>query len=228
MRRTRGGRRIPDQNLWTGELLDLPLWFGWDPAAGDIRLTYADPRDGDWEHGVLWLRHGQDRSGDYRWKAVNTPRTRVMMREHLCMVCETSCVREDGRVWWLFVHDPDVGPAGAPVTNLPPTCRMCMAEALATCPRLSARARVVTVAGTSPYAATVDLYAPGEGDTLPLPAVKARHEVIVTLGNGNAWSHYALGKQLWLTLHDLRDEPRVLAELRQEAQALTSTVTRHP
>lgn len=208
MNRTKGGLRIPDQNLWTGELLDLPLWIDWDLTLQDLRLTYADPRDDDQEHGVLWLRHGQDRSGDYKWKAVNTPRTRVMMREHRCMVCDSSCVRDDdGRIWWLFVNDPETAPDGTPITNLPPTCRACMDESLATCPRLIERFRVVSVADTEPYAVTADIYRPGEGDRLPLPAVKVRHEAIVTLEKGNGWLPFALGKQPWLLLYDMRDEP---------------------
>ncbi|GAA4936270.1 hypothetical protein GCM10023334_045160 [Nonomuraea thailandensis] len=217
MNRTRNGLRIPDQNLWTGELLDLPLFFDWDPIVEDIRLSYSDPTDDDWDHGLLWVRHGLNRAGKFRWKAINTPRTRVMMREHLCMVCSCSCQRPDGRYWWLFVNDPDIAPDGTSITNLPPTCGACIPESLATCPRLAERSRVVSVAGTSPYAATVDLYEPGPGDSLPVPAVKVCHEVNVLLDKGSEWLRYALGKQPWLMLHDLRDEALVLAE-QQEAQ----------
>jgi hypothetical protein len=203
--RTKAGLRIPDQNLWTGELIDAPLAFVWDPAINNIRLSYRDPRDEDWEHGVLWVRHGQDRSGFYKWKAVNTPRTRVMMAENLCMVCSGSCVREDGRIWWLFVEDPDVAPDGTPVTNLPPTCGACMPESLATCPRLVERSRVVSVGGTSPYAVTADLYMPSTLDEQP---AKAAHEANILLGEGyGSFLTMALGKQLWVLLHDMRDEP---------------------
>ncbi|GAA3542398.1 hypothetical protein GCM10022419_023180 [Nonomuraea rosea] len=68
---------------------------------------------------------------------------------------------------------------------------------------------IVSVAGTSPYAATVDLYMPGPGDTLPVPAVKVRHETSVLLDKGNQLLRYALGKQPWLALHDLREETLV-------------------
>ncbi|MCP2364303.1 hypothetical protein HD597_011323 [Nonomuraea thailandensis] len=154
---------------------------------------------------MLWLRHGQDRSGAYKWKAINTPRTRVMMREHLCMVCTGPCRRKDGRTWWLFVEDPATTPDGMPITNLPPTCPDCLDEALETCPRLIERARLVTVAGTRPFAVTADLYEPGEG--FPAPAVKARHELHIQYGPDTAyWMRFALGKQPWLALEDMRDE----------------------
>ncbi|MGW3347781.1 hypothetical protein ACWDA3_31180 [Nonomuraea rubra] len=212
MNRTRSGLRIPDQNLWTGELLDLPLFFDWDPIAQDIRLTYGDPAEEDWDRGLLWVRHGQSQAGRFLWKAINVPRTRRMMREHLCMVCSGSCQRQDGRFWWLFVDAPETVACGTPITNLPPTCRTCIPESLDTCPRLVERSHVVSVASTSPYAATVDLYMPGPGDALPVPAVKVRHETSVLLDKGNQLLRYALGKQPWLTLHDLRDESPVITE----------------
>jgi hypothetical protein len=202
--RTRGGLRIPDQNLWTGELVDLPLTFVWDSAIGNIRLSYLDPSDDDWQHGVLWVRHGQDRAGYPRWKAINTQRTLEMMANHLCLVCSGSCVRDDGRIWWLFVEDPDVAPDGTPMTNLPPTCRACMRESLQTCPRLVERSRVVTVASTSWYAVTADLFMPSELDEMPIKAV---HEVNIPLTGENAsLLQVALGKQPWVLLHDLRKE----------------------
>lgn len=206
MNRTKAGLRMLDQNLWTGERRDDPLRFVWDPAADTIRLAYLDPVDGDWEHGALWLRHSQDRTGRFLWKAINTPRTRVMMRDHLCMVCSSSCVRpEDGRIWWLFVNDPDTTPDGAPITNLLPTCPACIPESVKTCPRLVERSRVVTVASAEPYAVTADIYKPSELDEMP---VKVAHEVNIAYGQGHdALLPFALGKQPWVLLHDMRDEP---------------------
>lgn len=202
--RTRRGLRIPDQNLWTGELHALPLVFGWDPAVGDIRLSYLDPSDDDFEHGVVWVRHKQDRSGLYRWKAINTPRTRVMLREHLCMVDSAPCVRDDGRISWLFRDNPVLSPDGTPITNLPPTCLDCIPEALKTCPRLVDRFHSVTVAATKPYAVTADLYMPGELDATP---VKFAHEVSIPYGHGHdRLLRLALGKQPWVRLIDMRDE----------------------
>ncbi|MFI9552663.1 hypothetical protein [Nonomuraea endophytica] len=202
--RTRRGLRIPDQNLWTGERRALPMAFRWDPAVEDIRLSYLDPADDDFEHGVLWVRHGQDRSGLYRWKAVNTPRTREMLRDHLCMVDSASCVGDDGRIWWLFVDDPASAPDGMPITNLPPTCPACIPESLKTCPRLIDRFRIVSVAATEPYAVTADLYMPSELDETP---VKFAHEVNIPYGQGHdRLLRVALGKQPWVRLIDMRDE----------------------
>lgn len=209
MNRTKSGLRIPDQNLWTGERLDVPLFFAWDPNIANIRLSYLDPDDSDWELGALWVRHSQDRTGLYKWKAINTPRTRLMMREHLCMVCTESCVRDDGRTWWLFVNDPDTDPDGTPITNLPPTCPGCIPESLKTCPRLVERSRIVTVADTEPYAITADLYMPSTLDEMP---VKAVHEVNLRLDSDDAPEllPLALAKQPWLRLLDMRDEPFAL------------------
>ncbi|GAA2215524.1 hypothetical protein GCM10009850_109920 [Nonomuraea monospora] len=83
--RTRGGRRIPDQNLWTGEVEDHhPLVSSFDPESAVLFLTYEDPQPDDWEHGLLWLRHGQGRSGAHRRKDINTPRTRVKNSPPTC------------------------------------------------------------------------------------------------------------------------------------------------
>jgi hypothetical protein len=201
--------RLLDQNLWTGELREDPLTFAWHPKEERVRLSYEDPSDGDWEHGVLWVRHDQTRTGKFLWKAINTPRTRVMMRDHLCMVCSSSCVRpEDGRIWWLFVNDPDLASDGTPITNLPPTCPACIPQSVLTCPRLVERFRIVTVASTAPYAVTADLYSPGEDDDGP--PVKMIHEANLVLDRDQPLLPYALGKQPWLLLHDLRDEPFIL------------------
>jgi hypothetical protein len=194
--RTRGGWRIPDQNLWTGEVHDYALTFSFDT---ELRLSYEDPRPDDWERGVLWLRHGQDRTGGYKWRAINTPRTRTMMRS-------SPCRRPDGRIWWLFVTDPATTPDGTPITNLPPTCSACLAESLITCPRLVERSRLVTVADAKPYGVTADVYAPGEG--FPAPAVKVLHEIAIPyVPENEAVLRFALGKQPWVSLEDMRDEP---------------------
>ncbi|MFG1956484.1 hypothetical protein [Nonomuraea sp. NPDC049028] len=225
--RTRGGWRIPDQNLWTGEVEEHALAFAFDPAAGALFLTYENPRPADWERGLLWLRHGQDRSGAYKWRAINTPRTRRMMNEHLCMVCSGSCrQKKDGRTTWLFVDDPPTTPDGTPITNLPPTCPDCVPESLATCPRLSERARLVTVAKTRPFAVTADLYEPAEG--FPAPAVKVRHEIHIPYGPETAyWLRFALGKQPWLALDDVRDQPKGRLRRQTPAPREETAVGRH-
>lgn len=194
-----------DQNLRTGEVDPERPVLVWDSAIEDFRLSYEHPRDDDFENGHLWLRHFETRAGKFRWKAINTPRTRRMMREHLCMVCSSSCVREDGRIWWLFHQDPETLPDGTPVTNLLPTCPGCVPEARETCPHLIAHARLVTVASTRPFAVTADLYGPGEG--FPAPAVKVAHEVVIPYEpDAEYWLRFALGKQPWVALLNMRDE----------------------
>lgn len=206
--RTSSGWPRLAQNLWTGELRNDPLDFRWDPALHSVRLSYTDPRDEDWEHGVVWVRHGLDRSGVFKWKAINTPRTRRMMAEHLCMVCMGSCVRSDGRIWWLFVNDPEATRDGTPITNLPPTCLDCIPESLQKCPRLVERSRVVTVAATLPYAVTGDLYVASSLDDMPS---KTAHEITIPYAaDYSGILPFLLGKQPWLCLLDMRDEPFVL------------------
>lgn len=201
-------RRVPDQNVWTGELIEHALTFAPDPATGRLRLSYEDPQDGDWEHGLLWLRHGQDRSGQPKWKGVNTPRTRQMMAHHLCMVCTGSAVHH-GRIRWVLTQDPDVTPDGNPITNVPPTCLACTPHALKVCPRLTGQARVLSVGWTTPFAVTADIYSADYGD--PIPAVKVIHQANIPYTRENRHKlPFALGKQPWVALHDMRDESPVL------------------
>ncbi|NRQ40064.1 hypothetical protein HII36_50810 [Nonomuraea sp. NN258] len=198
-----------DQNLRTGEVRHDPLAFAWHERTETLRLSYEDPTDNDWWYGVLWLRHGTDMTGRHLWKAVNTPRTLAMMTRHLCMVCSASCMRNDRRIWWLLVGDSSHAPDGTPITNLPPVCEGHISESLATCPRLLERSRLISVAGTAPYAVTADVYAPGADDG----PTKVLHEQHIILSEENApLLRFALAKQLWVTLDDLRDEPLILSD----------------
>lgn len=208
VRRDTKGRRIPDQNVWTGEVAEHILTFLTDQATGRARLSYEDPDPDDWEHGVLWLRHGQDRSGDHTWKTVNTPRTRAMMARNLCLVCSESAVWND-RIRWLLPQDPEINPAGRAITNMPPTCLNCTPEALRMCPRLREKTRIISVAGTRPFAVTGDIYTAAVGN--PVPAVKALHRVnIPLLGENEPVLRFTLGEQPWVELYDMRDESLVL------------------
>ncbi|MFI6603809.1 hypothetical protein ACIBHX_46900 [Nonomuraea sp. NPDC050536] len=190
--------------MWTGELLRDRLAFTLD-AEGLLRLSYQDSQRDDWEHGVLWVRHGQDRSGTHKWKAINTPRTRLMMRDYLCMVCTGPCSdRETARVSWLLVDDPEISPDGQPVTNVPPTCTSCIPEALEACPKLGEHSRVITVAGAKPIAFAADLFKPSAIDGTPM---KIAHEVNIPLDAGNVLRG-ALAKHLWVELLDMRAAPR--------------------
>lgn len=206
MSRTRAGLRIPDANAWRGELVDYPLAFAWDAAAADVRLSYLDPRQPDWRLGVLWARHGQDRTGRPTWKAINALRQRRAMMRHLCMVCSQPATDEDGRIWWLFHTDPEATPDGRLITNIPPTCRECIPEALATCPPLQKRSRVCSAAGSTPFSVIADLYAPGSLDP---HAVRVAREVNVTLDRV-ALLRFSLATQLCVTVDDVRDEPFLL------------------
>lgn len=200
--RTRGGMRIPDANAHKGELVDYPLEFAWDPDAADVRLSYLDPRQSDWMWGVLWARHRQDRKGGHTWKVINALRQRHAMLHHLCMVCSQPAA-DRGRIWWLFHTDPEMV-LGRPerITNIPPTCMECIPEALSTCPPLKRRSRVCTAAGSAPFGVTVDLYAPGDSGATAVPMAR---EVSVPFGQAEVL-RFALAKQLWVALHDLRDE----------------------
>jgi hypothetical protein len=202
MTRLANGWRVPDANVWTGELVPYPLTFAWDDTAQDVRLSYLDPADEDWMFNVLWPRHGQDRSGRHKWRGVNAIRQRSMMLDHLCMVC-TAPATEADRISWVFHTDPGVNAAGELVTNIPPTCRSCIPEALATCPPLQRQSRVCTAAGSRPYAVEVDLYMPGPTDE---SAVRAQRGAIVEAENLPVL-RFCLAKALLVAVDDLRDEP---------------------
>lgn len=202
MTRLANGRRVPDANVWTGELVPYPLAFAWHSAALDVRLSYLDPSGEDWMFDVLWARHGQDRSGRHKWRAVNALRQRAMMIEHRCMVCSKPVAEPGERIPWLFHTDPETTGDGARLTNLPPTCWECIPEALDTCPPLRRRSRVCTAASSKPFGFVVDLYAPGEDET----AARVERDAMVTLSS--PLLRFALAKQLWVALDDLQDAAR--------------------
>lgn len=211
VRRDKKGLRIPDQNVCTGEVVKWPLTFVIDEKARRFRLAYkGDPQEDDYEADMLWLRHGLDRSGEHTWATVNAVRTRAMMRFGLCLVCSRPAVDPaTGRLRWLLANSPDIAENGLPVTNVPPTCLECTDEALDSCPRLRRRKgrRIVSVAETSLYAVTADIYAPASAE-LPTLAVPAFRKVNIPLiPRYAAVLPYALALQPWVALEGMRDEP---------------------
>jgi hypothetical protein len=198
MTRLDNGWRVPDANVWTGELIPYRLTFVWDDALRDVRLSYLDPVNDDRMFEVLWAQHGQDRSGHHKWRGVNALRQRAMMLEHSCMVCSRPAT-VDGRVPWLFHTDPERIAGGELLTNLPPTCRSCIPEALETCPPLRRQSRYCTAAGSRPYGIVADLYSPGDDAT----AVRVKRDVMLPLTSPIL--RFALAKQLWVALEDVQD-----------------------
>ncbi|GAA3209722.1 hypothetical protein GCM10020216_013100 [Nonomuraea helvata] len=140
--------RYPYVIGWTGEAETHRLV--WVPAAGGMRLSYADPHRGDYTQGVLRLRQKQTRAGRPDFTTVNTRRQWRCMAKGLCQVCARSAVdAETGRIWWLL--SSDYGGAGDGYTNAPPTCRACIPEAIAQCSHLRRHAAVFTVGGCVPF-----------------------------------------------------------------------------
>ncbi|MEU4695538.1 hypothetical protein [Nonomuraea dietziae] len=156
--------RVPYITAWSGELITAPLMFAHHAEAGGPRLTYADPTLCDWQYGVLRARLGLQRGGRPEWKLVNTLRQWRCMEHWLCQVCGTSAIDPvTGRVSWLLDDDIDSTAPDQGYTNAPPTCRACIPEALASCPRLRRGAAAYTAADVEPFAVLGHVFRPTQG-----------------------------------------------------------------
>ncbi|OPG10582.1 hypothetical protein [Microbispora sp. GKU 823] len=193
--------RVPYITAWSDEEVLQNLAFRYHPEAGGLRLTYTDPQPTDWVYGVLRARHGLGRTGRIEWKKVNTLRQWRCMEHNLCQVCGRTALDEHtGRIWWVLTEaDGTNVPEG--YTNAPPTCRACLPEAIALCPRLRKSAAVYTARFSLPYAVLGTVFQPGT----PLPVV-TEDRALVLLEEFRRL-HRTLAQQLVVTLADLRPEP---------------------
>jgi hypothetical protein len=182
--------RVPYITAWSDEVVPARLAFQWHPEAGGLRLTYTDAVEQDRMFGVLWARQGISQQGRPEWKLVNTLRQRRAMLHHLCQVCgQPATDPATGRVWWLLADDPTDTSEGDGYTNAPPTCRQCIPEALASCPRLRRSAAVYTVADSEPYGVLAHTFLPVGREqlamdrrsvTIPLDAFVALESAMAT------------------------------------------------
>lgn len=194
------GVRVPYITAYDEERLPYRLTFARDREATDgWRLCYADAIAQDWMFGVLWSRQGLHRRGRPLWKLVNTIRQRNAMLRLLCQVCGGSAAGLDGRVSWVLAADPSGTATGAAYTNSPPTCRSCVPEALATCPRLRHGASVFTVGHVELYGVIANVMRPSP----ERPAMVEGNAVIPLEAFHRL--EYALAVQLLVTLRDLRE-----------------------
>lgn len=194
--------QVPYITAWSGEAVDARLTLRWHPEAGGLRLSYRDEVAQDRMWGVLWARQGISRQGRPEWKLVNTLRQRRAMLRSLCQVCgQTATDHHTGRVWWILADDPSDTSTGDGYTNAPPTCRSCIPNAIASCPRLRRSAAVYTVGASEPYGvlAGVVQESTSNGD------VVLKKNVCVALDEF-ARLELALATQLLIVLHDLRRE----------------------
>jgi hypothetical protein len=193
---------VPYITAWSGEAAEGRLTLRWHPDAGGLRLTYLDEVDQDRMWGVLWARQGISRQGRPEWKLVNTLRQRRAMLRSLCQVCgKPATDPHTGRVWWILADGPTDTSNGDGYTNAPPTCRSCIPDAIASCPRLRRGAAVYTVGESEPYGVLAGAVqeSASNGD------VVLKKNVCVALDEF-ARLELALATQLLVVLHDLRRE----------------------
>jgi hypothetical protein len=141
---------VPWVSRWSGEADKAALGIAKHATTGQLTLFYQDTgtpddqRDRD-EHGVLWSRDGQDRSGYPEFGQVNTLRQRACMLERLCQVCGTKIL--DSPIHWLMGPNHLYQVDGRFVTMSPPTCSACVSISKSLCPHLSTQgSRLLLVA----------------------------------------------------------------------------------
>ncbi|WP_343948203.1 hypothetical protein [Nonomuraea longicatena] len=155
---------MPYITAWSDEERPQGVGFAHHAEAGGQRLTYTDPQPNDWIYGVLRARHGIGRSGRPLWKQVNTLRQWRCMTHRLCQVCGESAVDPaSGRVSWLLTETVVSVAPGQGYTNAPPTCRSCIPESLAACPRLRRGAVGYSVEDVEPYGVLAHVFRPTPG-----------------------------------------------------------------
>lgn len=195
------GLRVPYLTAWSDESMTPALEFVFHPEAGGLRLTYGDPISTDWRYGVLRARQGLTRGGRPQWKRVNTLRQWRCMEHRLCQVCGRSAIDpESGRIWWLVAEAP--ASRTQDYVNGPPTCRACIPEAIATCPRLGQAAALFTVGDCEPYAVLASVFRAGSAGRAEL----VERNALVRLEEFRALPAL-LAQQLVVLLHDVQPVP---------------------
>lgn len=174
-----GYTTIPYTIAYANELVDDPIAFEW--YADELRLTYREPRRGDWVHGILRarvrdLRDKPDLRGHERMKKLNTRRQWRCMDKLLCQVCGRPAKDpRTGRIPWALTSTvfERIGPDSGR-TNAPPTCLGCIPKALKECPQLREDFTVYTVDSVTSAGVMADLYVPGV-----IGPVLSRHNVFI-------------------------------------------------
>lgn len=196
---------VPYVLAYSEEAVPQRLEFAYAAEAGGPRLTYADPRPGDWINGVLRARVRTNRRGTVRWTKLNTRRQWECIGNGLCQVCKQPAADPGGRIPWLLtgkVYQP-IGEDGYG-TSAPPTCRACIPPSLQHCPQLDPGK--VPIVGTASYAEPAGvlgaLFRHGPGGV----AIPFKDGLFV------GWDEFArltrvLAKLAVVRLHDFRPEP---------------------
>lgn len=176
-----GYTTIPYTIAFANELVTDPLRF--EAHGYEVRLTYSDPRPGDWVRGVLRARvrdlHDKppEVRGSERMRKLNTRRQWRCMRKLLCQVCGQPARDQTARrVPWLLtktVFERTGLTSGR--TNAPPCCWDCIPKALEQCQMLQKDFSLYTVAAATSVGVLGDLYDP---DPFGLPTL-AKHNVFV-------------------------------------------------
>lgn len=190
--------RVPYITAYDEERADFRLAFGCHSQAVDgQRLSYVDPAESDWMFGVLWVRRENHQRGCPQWKQVHALRQRECMVGQLCQVCAGPAVdKGTGRVSWVLT---DVPPAPSVYVTAPPTCRSCIPEAVASCPRLQRSAHAYTVGVSKSYGVVGDLFTRDAGGGVDL----VRRNDFVPL-DARDRLEYALARQLVVQLSDIQ------------------------
>lgn len=189
---------------YSGEALPQPLEYAFSStSAGQLRLSYTDPKPSDWKDGVLRARVRTNRQGKPLWRKLNTRRQWECIEDDLCQVCKAPASDGDGRIPWLLtnkVHQP-IGESTFG-TTAPPTCRACIPVSLAACPNLKSAPTLCTASHADQVGVLATVFRPG----LAAQAVQAASNVFVGWEEFDLLDH-ALAMLLVVQLRDVRVEP---------------------
>ncbi|MBG0818607.1 hypothetical protein [Planomonospora sp. ID82291] len=198
--------RVPYVIARSGEIVNQHPRFV-SKLGGGLRLAYDRPRPNDWAHGVLRVRVRTTREGQPQWRLLNTRRQWECMEKNLCQVCgEVATDPVSGRIPWIMTETAfrDVpGEPGNGYTSAPATCRACIGDALALCPRLHISSAVCTVAYAEPVAVLAEVFQPGPGRRA---VHTGEHNVFVRLDD-EVLLPRVLATQLIVKVHDLQPAP---------------------
>lgn len=125
---------VPFIALRRGEVLPTEFALGFDPTLGKFKPIYLDEKPGDRDqHGILWLREGQDLDAEPIYDQVNGHRQAICMIARLCQVCAapvakpTDFIMPGSQMHPLLMTE---------MTQTPPVCPACIDEVKEECPAL--------------------------------------------------------------------------------------------
>ncbi|TMR90370.1 hypothetical protein [Nonomuraea basaltis] len=171
-----GYKTIPYTIAFANELVMDPI--GFVPYRGRMKLSYLQPKAGDWVTGpavpgrssveilrgrVRDLRDRPDKRGPERMRKLHPRRQWRCMDKLLCQICgEPATDPETGVIPWALTKTvfEQTSPSSGR-TNAPPTCWNCIPKALEECPMLQEDFTLYTVAGRTSAGVLADMYRPG-------------------------------------------------------------------